>query len=545
MTQASSIRTMSGLAAALALAGLAAAGALADTPATGPAPKAAPPFYADKSNVLTYVDQAGQVQPVRTPAHWRVRRGHILESMQQVMGPLPPPGNKVPPDVKVVAERIADGVIRRKITLASEKGDRVPAWLLIPAGLAAKAPAVLCLHQTIAIGKDEPAGLGGSDNLHYGLELAKRGYVTLCPDYPNFGEYKCDPYAARASQRGSTAPKGSSTGYASATMKGVWNHMRAIDVLEATAEVDAGRIGCIGHSLGGHNAIFLAAFDDRVKAVVSSCGFNSFAKYAGGDLAGWSHAGYMPRIASLYGKDPRKMPFDFTEVLAALAPRPVFINAPLRDSNFEVSGVRDCLAAAGPVYALLGAADKLVAVHPDAGHDFPPAVRTAAYEFLDSVLIARKPPGSAQQRPDVPGQARREEARPEQRVDVDHAGRDEFGAELLEPGEVKQVVELADHPTHGPRPAGDLVRPRLAGIEERDDPAGYEVYPFALKGKKGGEHGQFVGAPRRVRHAHNVLQVLAATAHRRADHEALHPSGRLDHEVAAVMRVLQGGRPQE
>jgi len=185
-----------------------------------------------------------------------------------------------------------------------------------------------------------------------------------------------DPYAA---------------GYASATMKGIWNHMRAIDVLEAAAEVDAGRIGCIGHSLGGHNSIFLAAFDDRVKAVVSSCGFNSFAKYYGGNLAGWSHAGYMPRIASLYASDPRRMPFDFTELLAALAPRAVFVNAPLHDSNFEVAGVRDCLAAAAPVYALLGAADKLVAVHPDSGHDFPPAVRTAAYEFLDAAL--KRTPG--------------------------------------------------------------------------------------------------------------------------------------------------------
>ena len=185
---------------------------------------------------------------------------------------------------------------------------------------------MLCLHQTTRIGKGEPAGLGGKPDLQYARELAERGYVTLAPDYPNFGDYHVDAYAM---------------GYASTTMKGIWNHMRAVDLLRSLPEVDGKRIGVIGHSLGGHNSLFLAAFDTRIRAIVTSCGFNSFAKYMKGDLTGWSHKGYMPRIASEYGKDPARMPFDFPGVLAALAPRPVFINAPLNDANFEVSGVRD------------------------------------------------------------------------------------------------------------------------------------------------------------------------------------------------------------
>jgi dienelactone hydrolase len=221
------------------------------------------------------------------------------------------------------------------------------------------------------VGKGEPAGVGGAKNLHYALELAERGYVTLAPDYPNFGDYKIDVYAR---------------GYASATMKGIWNHMRAVDLLQSLDEVDGKHIGCIGHSLGGHNSLFVAAFDPRIKAVVTSCGFNSFAKYKKGDLTGWSHKGYMPRIADEYNKDPAKMPFDFTEILGALAPRAVFINAPLKDANFEVSGVRDCVAAARPVYKLLDAADNLQVVYPDAEHDFPEEVRGKAYEFIDRHL---------------------------------------------------------------------------------------------------------------------------------------------------------------
>jgi hypothetical protein len=150
--------------------------------------------------------------------------------------------------------------------------------------------------------------------------------------------------------------------------------------------VDGERLGCIGHSLGGHNTLFVAAFDERIKVAVTSCGFNSFFKYMGGNLTGWSHKGYMPRIAEVYGRDPRKMPFDFTEVLAAIAPRAVFINAPVGDSNFEISGVKDCLNAAAPVYALHNAASRLAAVHPNCGHDFPAEARQSAYEFIDGIL---------------------------------------------------------------------------------------------------------------------------------------------------------------
>jgi hypothetical protein len=145
----------------------------------------------------------------------------------------------------------------------------------------------------------------------------------------------------------------------------------------------------MGHSLGGHNSMFLAVFDDRVKCVVSSCGFCSSPRYMKGDLTGWSHDGYMPRIRTVYGRDPAKMPFDFTEVVAALAPRPFLACAPTGDSNFDVQGVKDCFAAAEPVYELLGARDRLRAVYPDAGHDFPKDARAAAYAWLDQWLKPR------------------------------------------------------------------------------------------------------------------------------------------------------------
>jgi pimeloyl-ACP methyl ester carboxylesterase len=324
-----------------------------------------------KRNLMILKDTNGNLREIKNENDWYKRREQILDSIQRVMGRMPDASHKVPLDVKIIEEINIDGTQRLKISFAVEKNDRVPAYLFIPAGQKNPVPGILCLHQTISIGKSEPAGLGGSNNLKYALELAKRGYVTLAPDYPNFGDYTFDSYA---------------NGYLSASMKGIWNNMAAVDLLQSLKEVDPARIGCIGHSLGGHNSLFLAVFDTRIKAVVTSCGFTSFYKYYEGDLTGWSHKGYMPRIASAYEKNPSKMPFDFTEILGAIAPRALFINAPLKDSNFEISGVYDCVNAAKPVYDLFKKGDKLMMTNPDAPHDFPPEARNAAYMFLDREL---------------------------------------------------------------------------------------------------------------------------------------------------------------
>ncbi len=295
--------------------------------------------------------------------------------MEMVAGPLPDPGRRCALAVEEVETFVRERIRYRKLRFTPESGDHCTGWLLEgPSAAGAVRPALLCCHQTTTIGKDEPAGLGGQANLHYALELARRGYVTFAPDYPGFGESHTDPYAL---------------GYASATMKGIWNHIRSVDLLVALPGVDAERIGVIGHSLGGHNALFLAAFDLRIRLVVSSCGFTRFTRNNNddkrGDLTDWSHRGYMPRIASEFGCHADNMPFDFPDILLAILPRPVLINAPLLDA-FAVDGVRECLRVVEPFYAMFQASGRLRAFHPDCGHDFPPKIRAAAYDAIGSLL---------------------------------------------------------------------------------------------------------------------------------------------------------------
>jgi dienelactone hydrolase len=321
-------------------------------------------------NLLAYTTPDGTQKRVTRPSEWPARREAILKAMQGVMGPLPKLDKPVPLDVKVESEERTEKYLRRKISYQSAAGERVPAYLLIPLNLKGKAPALLCLHQTTPITKDETVGLGGSPNLQTGKELAERGYVVLAPDYPTLGEHKIDLIAR---------------GWQSGSMKAIWDNMRGVDLLQSLPEVDGGRIGAIGHSLGGHNSLFTAAFEPRIKCVVTSCGFTAFARYYGGDLTGWSSFRYMPAIKAR-ALTPATMPFDFHDVLAAIAPRPLFISAPVRDSNFEVQGVKEVTWSVEPVYRLLGGAGKLQAVYPDCGHDWPAESRMAAYAWLDRWL---------------------------------------------------------------------------------------------------------------------------------------------------------------
>ncbi len=330
------------------------------------------PDYQDHVDLAYYLTEHGQKRAVKTQTDWEIRKPQIKLGMQKVMGPFPKPDEKIPLSLEVLEEVAESSFTRRLVSYHTDSlSRRVQAYLFLPKATV-KLPAVLCLHQTTAIGKKEPAGLGGNPQLHYARHLAERGFVTLAPDYPSFGDY---PYQFPAED-----------GYISGTMKAIYDNHRAIDLLQELNQVDPENIGCIGHSLGGHNTIFTGVFDTRIKAMVSNCGFTRFHKYYNGNLKGWTSDRYMPLIAKHYNSSPEQVPFDFPELIGSLAPRAFLASAPVRDGNFEVSGVKETIAEAKKIYQLYGVTDNLEAIYPNAAHSFPEEAREKAYRFLDKHL---------------------------------------------------------------------------------------------------------------------------------------------------------------
>lgn len=333
---------------------------------------AAPPV--DHSDLTFFLDSKGERQTIETVDDWKQRRKQILAGMEKAMGPLPDRTNLVPLAIETTESSSGEGYQRTTITFQSETGDRVPADLYVPNPLpqGKKLPGILALHPTGPLGKRIVAGDGPRPNRQYAVELAQRGYVVIAPDYPSFGDYKDYDFKNDA--------------YVSGTMKGIFNHMRCVDLLSQHESVDAERIGVIGHSLGGHNAMFVGAFDERIDVVVTSCGWTPFHDYYGGKIAGWTSDRYMPLLRDKFELDPDKVPFDFYEVVAALAPRAFYSSSPKEDSNFDINGVKKAIPRALGIYSLFNAQDQVQVRYPDCDHDFPTETREDAYQFIDKAL---------------------------------------------------------------------------------------------------------------------------------------------------------------
>lgn len=333
-----------------------------------------------RDNLLVYRAKGGAIKPVKTKADWSRRRANTLTAMQAVMGPLPGDEKRCALDVRVEKETDCGSYIRRLITYSSEPGSRTPAYLLIPkACLAGKSRTggILCLHPTDnKVGHKVVVGLGGRPNRQYAQELAERGFVTLAPAYPLLANYQPDVLGL---------------GHKSGTMKAIWDNIRGVDLLQSLPYVKKEAIGTIGHSLGGHNSVYTAVFDERIKVVVSSCGLDAYTDYYDGQERvwhpekGWCQLRYMPRLANYRGRLD-EIPYDFHELIASLAPRRVFISAPLKDSNFKWESVDRVVEAAGQIYELHGAADNVRVEHPDCPHDFPDEMREIAYRLFEKVL---------------------------------------------------------------------------------------------------------------------------------------------------------------
>ncbi|MEO6001081.1 MAG: alpha/beta fold hydrolase [Chitinophagaceae bacterium] len=336
-----------------------------------------------KSDLLFYVDSNGKKKLVTTLAEWEIKRQQILDGMQNAMGQLPGFLNLPGMNIQIIEEIKEKTYTRQTINFTVAENELVPAYLYIPIrkNKRERFPAMLALHETDAIGKKSVDGQGHNTNLAYAKELAQRGYVVIAPDYPSFGDMK--EYDFKTDR------------YQSGMMKSIFDNMRCVDLLQAHDDVDFNRIGVIGHSLGGHNALFTGSFDKRLKVIVSSCGWTLMDYYDagkavtekyGGVLGPWAQDRYMPLLRDKYNLDIKKIPFDLDEVIAAIAPRPFFSNSPLNDSNFSVEGVRKGIAEVSEVYRFLGVNDKLEVRYPESKHDFPPEVRFEAYRFIDKVF---------------------------------------------------------------------------------------------------------------------------------------------------------------
>jgi pimeloyl-ACP methyl ester carboxylesterase len=194
-------------------------------------------------------------------------------------------------------------------------------------------------------------------DLHPVLAMAQAGYAVLAFDQSGFGSRQVEAAAFY-----NKYPHWSQMGHM------VEDTRTAIDLLSKEAQVDSGRIYLVGYSMGANIALHTAVLDSRVKGVVSLNGFTPMrtdtADRGTGGIARYFHEhDLLPRMGAFAGKEAR-LPYDYDDLIAAIAPRPVYVLAPQFDRDATPADVKKAVEQAKKVYVLYNAPDNLMLDEP-------------------------------------------------------------------------------------------------------------------------------------------------------------------------------------
>lgn len=278
--------------------------------------------------------------------------------------------------------------------------DKVKAYLFVPNHeKGTKLPAVVAIHQDgnrYDLGKLEPAGLDGSTDQFYGLELFNRGYVVICSDRYAHGERRrldgVSPQIPKMMQNLSLWMKWTGQLILNGRTyigKEVYDLVRAVDVLETYDFVDKNRVGAIGHSAGGNILVYFMFFDKRIKVGVSSCGFFDLINYYNEDEKGFVNSIFaLPNLASVGSS---------SDYLSCIAPSALLITRGLYENGKEtpiqknlsdahVQKTKNIEKYVRKNYISLAKSQYFQAIYFQGGHEFPKTIRQKSYEFLDKFL---------------------------------------------------------------------------------------------------------------------------------------------------------------
>lgn len=263
-----------------------------------------------------------------------------------------------------------EGMTREKMMIQVEPDVWMPFYILMPDEPLmkdGKAKVMLAPHGHSSGGKyaiagrdDIPAVEGAIKrfNYAYGMEMARKGYVVFCPDARGFGERR-----EKAKQSDKEDDFLTSTCFQLAhmafplgeTVVGMctWDLMRLIDYIETREDLVSDKIGCIGFSGGGMQALWLAAIDERVKYIITSGYFYGY-KDSLLELNGNCSCNYVPRLWEYV---------DMGDLGALIAPRPFMIESGTKDhlnGKRGIENVTEQVAITRKAYELFGKSANLI-----------------------------------------------------------------------------------------------------------------------------------------------------------------------------------------
>jgi dienelactone hydrolase len=325
---------------------------------------------------------------------------------------------------EVVRQEERDGLRVDAIEIHATPAYSIPARVLVPTSRRGRLPAVVALHdhggrftwaheKLVSDRADSTALREYRDRLYGGRPwaeaLARRGFVVLVSDAFYFGsrrlrveELELDrvlmPVRAAAA-KARTAEAGSAEWIAAinevcsfyenltaktlfaagATWPGlhVWDDMRTVDYLLTRADVDPGRIGCAGLSLGGIRAAHLIAADSRLKAACVAGWMSDFRQQLRNDLRFHTWMAFIP---GLHGA------LDMADAVALHAPGALLVQQCRRDLLYPPASMEAAVDKLTRLYAKAGRSNRFRGSFHDEPHSFTVPMQDEAFDWLDRWL---------------------------------------------------------------------------------------------------------------------------------------------------------------
>ena len=291
-------------------------------------------------------------------AEWQRGFRQVVESLR---GPLP---CRVDPEPETVSTTVLEDHTRHLLRIPVSEFSTLVAYLLVPSGLppGERRPALVASHGHVTHGIDSVCGVRGmdaddADRRAYALAAVRAGYVVLAPAW--WGWTGRDGHLDRVGQRDRCNVIQMAAGMygMNVTDLHIQDGQAALDVLAARPEVDPGRVACFGNSYGGRTTMWLAIFDERIRACVPAGCMNTFRERS----LKLSSCGiqYLPGLLR-FG--------DVPELFSLIAPRAMQLQAGETDPLITPADRDAMFATVQQTYRGLGAEANLeLAMHPG-GH---------------------------------------------------------------------------------------------------------------------------------------------------------------------------------
>jgi len=323
---------------------------------------------------------------VRNETDWVRRRAEILKLFENEVYGISPAwkGKIIPVELSSETDALGGTAIRKEIQLILKNGSRELSMVMLLYLPKSSGPVPVFLGynfggnhsvtdetgilvtpswmrnnagNVVTGNRASEAGRGRAASAWQVKELISRGYGLATIYYgdvdPDFDDGFKNGVHGLYDVQPDASSWGSIAGWA-------WGLSRAMDYIETLPAIDAKKVIVMGHSRLGKTALWAGATDKRFAIVISNnsgCGGAALSRRAYGETVGRINSAFPHWFCDNFNKYNAKeetLPVDQHQLLALIAPRPVYVASAEDDQWADPKGEFLSCVAASPVYELLG-----------------------------------------------------------------------------------------------------------------------------------------------------------------------------------------------